>query len=91
MVRIYINYFSFAVSSKSGGILDKAIEAEDLMHKDFLKLVIHYFIFLYREAGDLFVHFILLNNASSSFVDFSQFRGQTLKNNPLDIHIFLYI
>lgn len=35
-------YFSYVNSSTAGGILDKAVEAEELVHRDFLRLVIFF-------------------------------------------------
>jgi hypothetical protein len=38
--RLHIFSLPFCYSSTSGGILDKAIEAEEKLHNDFLRLVI---------------------------------------------------
>lgn len=35
-------YFSYVNSATAGGILDKAVEAEELVHRDFLRLVIFF-------------------------------------------------
>lgn len=65
------------VSSTSGGILDRAIEAEELRHKDFLRLVI-FLSFFFNLS-------LILHETSSSFVNLSVKR---LESRPLGIYIF---